>query len=46
MEVKKIQKVIDQLKTFKDFQYIHDANLSYVDESNLLLKVQSNYTMC
>ena len=41
------QEVIDQLKTFKSFQYIHAADLSYVDRIKYASKkVQSNYAMC
>ena len=41
------QEVIGQLKTFKEFQYVHAADLSYVDRIKLASKkVQSSYVMC
>jgi glycosyltransferase domain-containing protein len=41
------QKIIDRLKLFRDFEYIHSTDLSYVDRIKFSSKkIQSKYAMC
>lgn len=41
------QKIINKLKNYKDFNYIHSNNLSYVDRIKFASKkIQSKYAMC